>query len=217
MSEKLIRHHVFDALRLDIMSCGLLPGSEVRESALAQKYGVSKSPIRDALQKLEWEGLIEIVPRQGHRVAPISIADARDILELRAILEVAAVRKICADASADDLAQLDLFRTCDSESLRSYALYNRDFHVCISRMAGNQRQTATVLGLMENYDRLCIVSLSSRQDDKAAMAASLAEHNLIIDALQARDTRTAVRLSEKHIRMSKTQVMRGIKSQQVVG
>lgn len=216
MSNRLMRHHVFDALRVDIMSCELLPGEEVRESALAQKYGVSKSPIRDALQKLEWEGLVEISPRQGHRVAAISIADAQDILEFREILEVSAMRKICAKASPEDLAGLDSFRTCDAKNLRDYALYNRAFHVCISKLAGNQRQTATVLGLMENYDRLCIVSLSSRQNDLAAMAASLAEHNLIIDALQARDSRTAVRLSSKHIRKSQTQVMRGLKSQQEV-
>jgi DNA-binding GntR family transcriptional regulator len=53
-----MRHRVFEELRADIMSCALLPGEEVRESELAERYGVSKSPIRDALQKLELEGLV---------------------------------------------------------------------------------------------------------------------------------------------------------------
>ncbi|SEM90112.1 DNA-binding transcriptional regulator, GntR family [Loktanella fryxellensis] len=216
MSVRLMRHHIFDALREDIMSCGLLPGAEVRESALAEKYGVSKSPIRDALQKLEWEGLVEIAPRQGHRVAPISIQDAQDILDFREILEVSAVRRICADASAEALAALDAYRTCDSDNLRDYAVYNRAFHVCISTLAGNRRQTATVIGLMENYERLCIVSLSSRRDEAAAMSASLTEHVRIIDALQARDARTATRLSISHIRKSQAQVMRGLRNQPVV-
>jgi DNA-binding GntR family transcriptional regulator len=216
MSARLIRHHVFDALREDIMSCGLQPGQELRESALAEKYGVSKSPIRDALQKLEWEGLVEIAPRQGHRVAPISIADARDILEFREILELAAVRKICANASDADLATLDTFRTCESRNLREYAIYNRAFHVSISGFAGNQRQSATVLALMENYERLCIVSLSSRHKEAEAIAASLADHNQIIDALQAHDNKTAARISVRHIRKSQAQVMRGLKNQQIV-
>lgn len=216
MSAKLMRHQIFEQLRGDIMSCGLQPGEEVRESALAQKYGVSKSPIRDALQKLEWEGLVEIAPRQGHRVVPISINDARDILEMREILEAAAVRKIAAEGSDADLASLDEFRTTDVSNLKTYVRYNRDFHTRLGAMSGNVRQSTSMRTLMDNYERLCIVSLSSRQREAEAMAAALAEHNQIIDALQARDGRAAARLSVQHIRKSHVQVMRGLKKQQIV-
>ena len=99
MSSDLMRDRIFEELREDIMSCDLQPGEELREVALAKKYGVSKSPIRDALQRLEFEGLIEIAPRQGHRIAPISISDAHDILDLREILETAVARRIASDAS----------------------------------------------------------------------------------------------------------------------
>jgi DNA-binding GntR family transcriptional regulator len=216
MSAKLMRHHIFDTLRSDIMSCDLQPGEEVRESALAQKYGVSKSPIRDALQKLEFEGLVEIAPRQGHRVAQISISDANDILELREVLESAAMLKIAAEASAADLVDLDRFRKADVTNLRNYARYNHDFHVRLGVLAGNARQSAVMRMLMDNYERLCIVSLSSRRKEAEAMASALADHNRIIDALQARDGRTAARLSVRHIRKSHTQVMRGLKQQQIV-
>lgn len=216
MSAKLMRHQIFEQLRGDIMSCGLLPGEEVRESALAQKYGVSKSPIRDALQKLEWEGLVEIAPRQGHRVVPISISDARDILEMREILEAAAMRKIVAEVKDDDLAALDSFRTTDVSDLKSFVRYNRDFHTHIGNLSGNLRQSSAMRALMDNYERLCIVSLSSRQREAEAMSSALAEHNAIIDALQARDGRTAARLSVQHIRKSHVQVMRGLKNQQIV-
>lgn len=216
MSAKLMRHQIFEQLRGDIMSCGLQPGEEVRESALAQKYGVSKSPIRDALQKLEWEGLVEIAPRQGHRVMPISIGDARDILEMREILEAAAVRKIVADVGDTDLAALDEYRTADVSDLKNYVRYNREFHTRLGNMSGNLRQSSAMRTLMDNYERLCIVSLSSRQREAEAMVAALAEHNAIIDALQARDGRTASRLSVQHIRKSHVQVMRGLKKQHVV-
>jgi DNA-binding GntR family transcriptional regulator len=69
MTAELIRDRVFKDLRADIMSCALQPGEDVRESELAERYGVSKSPIRDALQKLELEGLVEIAARRGHRVS----------------------------------------------------------------------------------------------------------------------------------------------------
>lgn len=217
MPDGLIRHRIFDELRCDIMSCTLQPGSELRESELAQRYGVSKSPIRDALQKLEFEGLVQIVPRQGHRVVPISIGDARDILDLRETLEQAAVKKIAAEASDQDLEKLNKFRIADMATMRAFAAYNRSFHAEICHLAGNARQAAVMQSLMDNYERLCIVSLSSRHQEAAAMAAALQQHNQIIDALQARDGGSAARLSAKHIRKSQSQIMRGLKSRPVVG
>lgn len=216
MSAKLIRHRVFQELREDIMSCDLQPGAEVRESELAARYAVSKSPIRDALQKLEFEGLVEILPRKGHRVAPISISDAADILELRETLEAAAVRKIVAEASDDELSDLDRLREADTSSMAIFAKYNRDFHTHISGLAKNARMSDMVLRLMDNYERLCIVSLSYRQKETEAMIRALRDHNEIIDALQARDGSTAARLSRKHIRKSHGQVMRGLQNSQVV-
>jgi DNA-binding GntR family transcriptional regulator len=216
MSANLIRHRVFGQLRTDIMSCDLQPGSQVREGALAEKYGVSKSPVREALQRLEFEGLVEIAPRQGHRITPISISDAEDILELREILEAAASRQIAEKASDADLAALDEFRSCDLSSLKAFARYNRDFHARISDLSGNQRQSDTMCSLMDNYERLCIVSLSSRHQEAKTMHKALDDHNAIIDALQKRDARTAARLSTKHIRKSHRQIMSGLNSRPVV-
>lgn len=216
MATQLMRHRVFEELREDIMSCDLQPGTEVRESELAERYDVSKSPIRDALQRLEFEGLVEINPRKGHRVTPISIQDATDILEMREILEVAAQRKIAADASDEALAALNKFRVADLSSMNDFAHYNREFHAQIAAMSGNARLSDMMRSLMDNYERLCIVSLSVRKKEAAAMACALQEHIAIIDALQARDGRTAARLSKKHIRKSHVQVLRGLENRQIV-
>ena len=217
MTFGLKRQRIFEKLREHIMTCELQPGSELREGELAVRYGVSKSPIRDALQKLEFEGLVQIVPRQGHRVLPISIADARDILELRETLERAAVRKIVAEASDEDLEQLNRFRIADTSSVNVFARYNRKFHSELNELAANKRQSQIMHNLMENYDRLCIISLSSRHQPANTMATALQEHIEIIDALQARDHRIAAQRSARHIKKSQTQIMRGLESRPVVG
>ena len=216
MGHGLIRQKIFTELRRDILSCTLRPGEEIREIELANRFGVSKSPIRDALQRLEFEGLIEIVPRQGHRIAPISVSDAEDMLNLREILEAGAIRNIAANASDKTLADLDRFRSVDTGDLAGFAEYNRHFHLHISEISGNRRLADSMRSLMENYDRLCIVSLTSTLSEAGGMDDALGDHNAIIDALQAGTTAASVRASGRHIRKSHSQVMRGLRQRPVV-
>jgi len=216
MSNRLIRHEIYDQLRNDILSCSLSPGEEFREGELVAKFGVSKSPIRDALQRLELEGLIEISPRRGHRVAPISIADAEDLLDMRELLEAGALRLAIERASADELEKLDEFRTANTDDITVFADYNRQFHMTLCRVSNNQRLAASMALLMENYDRLCIVSLTSTRDQEGGMVEALADHNAIIDALQGRNVANAVRASAKHTKRSRVKIMRGLENRPVV-
>lgn len=217
MEKGLIRHHIYDQLREEILSCALPPGRAFREVEIAERFGVSKSPVRDALQRLALEGLVEIEPRRGHRVAPISVGDADDILGLREILEAGAMRSIAAKATDRQLADLDALREADTEDLQAFAEYNRTFHQTLCEASGNQRLAASMAVLMENYDRLCIVSLSSGEAPKVtSMTRALADHNEIIDALQARNATAAVRASSRHIRTSRRQVMNGLMARPIV-
>ena len=72
----LLRDNVYHSLRSDILSCRLPPGGEIRESELAERYEVSRQPVREALLRLEREHLVTVQPRQGYRVNPISLGDA---------------------------------------------------------------------------------------------------------------------------------------------
>ena len=94
----LMRDGVYEQIRADILSCALVPGSAVYENELAQRYSVSKSPVRDALLRLQEHGLVEVLPRKGYRIRPISIADAHDLYEMRVLLEKASVRRACDDS-----------------------------------------------------------------------------------------------------------------------
>src|SRR5690606_30885126 len=109
-SRRLVRTSVFQQLRADILSCALRPGSQLQERQLVERFQVSKSPIRDALLKLEEQNLIEVLPRKGYRVKPVSVADARELYELRQLLERECVSGLIEDAAPAVLSALDEFR-----------------------------------------------------------------------------------------------------------
>lgn len=209
------RDRVFQLVRQDILNCELKPGEELREADLAKRYGVSKTPVRDAMQKLEFEGLVDIEPRRGHRVRPISMRDAEDILDLRAILESAVVTKIARTAAAEELARLDLLRQGNTNSVQEFAEYNRGFHASLAAMSGNRRLAEETVRVMEFYDRLAIVSLTIYSRE-GGFDGPLADHNSIIDALQARNGRLAGRLVREHVERSRGQIMRGLIRQPVI-
>lgn len=212
----LMRHKVLDQIRQDILTCGLQPGEELREAELAERYSVSKSPVRDALQHLRFEGLVQTEPRRGHRVAPISISDARDILDMRETLEAAAALRMVKDASAEDLNRLDSFRDADVLCVRSFSRYNRQFHTVLAELSGNRRLAAEMRRLLDAYERLCLVSLERLHEDQGSFAQALADHCDLIDALQARDATKAKRISLRHVRRSRTNIMKGLESRPIV-
>ena len=79
----LLRDNVYESLRSDILTCHFAPGDDMREQDLAERYAVSRQPVREALLRLEREHLVTVQPRQGYQVNPISLADARDLLQFR--------------------------------------------------------------------------------------------------------------------------------------
>lgn len=212
----LMRSRVLTQMKEDIINCSLNPGEELREADLAERYNVSKSPVRDALQHLAYEGLIETMPRRGHRVVPLSISDAKDMLEMRETLEVAAARMISEKATAADLESLDTFRNSNASSIDEFAAYNHCFHNTIAVMSGNRRLADDMRRLLDAYYRLCLFSLSRVRETDMEMKVPLADHCDIIDALQARDARRATRATQRHIRHSRGQILRGLENRPIV-
>src|ERR1700712_3818899 len=97
----LLRDSIYQAIRWAILNCEFEPGQELREQVLAERYHVSRSPVRDSLLRLELENLVTVLPRQGYRVNPISIPDVENLFELRLLIEPACA---AAAARADDAA-----------------------------------------------------------------------------------------------------------------
>src|SRR5215470_18708515 len=120
----LLRDDVYERLRADILSCQLAPGDDMREQELAERYAVSRQPVREALLRLEREHLVTVQPRQGYRVNPISLSDARDLLQFRLVLEPACVAEAIESASDAVLEALDEFRLFSGDH-EAFITYNR--------------------------------------------------------------------------------------------
>lgn len=212
----LIRNKVYEEIRRDIVSCRFEPGQELRETDLADRYNVSKSPVREALQRLQFESLVETTPRRGHRVTPISVSDAYDILEMREALETAALRRIVKNAPEDGLASLNCLREVNLDCMETFTRYNRRFHVELAVLSGNGRLAAETRRLLDAYQRLCLVSLDRLNTDRGNPSKALADHCQIIEALQARDARAAVKASQRHFRQSRGLIERGLANRPIV-
>ena len=203
------RERIFSLIRENILACELMPGAELREAELARRYGVSKTPVRDAMQRLEYEGLIEIEPRRGHRVRPISMRDAEDLIEVRSILESAAVTKAAKVACDAELQSLDTFRRPNAGGVDAFAEYNRKFHIALAELSRNRRLAEEITRMMEFYDRLALVSLASLSKS-VGLEMPLADHCAIIDSLQARNGRLAARQMRQHVARSRSAIMKGL-------
>jgi DNA-binding GntR family transcriptional regulator len=212
----LLREKVYDQLRSDMISCRLAPGTDIRENELALRFGVSKSPVRDALMRLEREGLVITLPRQGYRVAPVSVSDVQDMFHLRDALERACMERIVRRASDEQLAQLDRFRIFDGATWDGgFVSYNRDFHHTLARIAGNARMRDHLIDLIDQMERAVQLSLSSLK--KGDPQSLVDEHRQIIDALQARETVRAQRLASRHVAGAGKRVMQAMSRVVIAG
>jgi GntR family transcriptional regulator, rspAB operon transcriptional repressor len=213
------RENLYLRLREDILSCALAPGQDLHESELAARFAVSKSPIRDALMRLEADRLVTVQARKGYRVAPISLTDAADLFDLRAVLEVATAKGVAQSASDADIAKLDRFRSLESWGKSwgkeiDFVAYNREFHLGVAKLCPNLRISATAKDVIEQFDRLVRLDVTtSRPSDARSM---ITDHNQIIDALQARDDRKAARLVNQHIERAKRRLIGSLERARIV-
>lgn len=206
---RLLRETVYEQLRADMISCTLAPGTELREAELASRFDMSKSPVRDALMRLEREGLVITLPRQGYRVAPVSLADVLDMFHLRAALERACVERIVLNASDEQLRSLDEFRQLDAAAWEGgFIAFNRAFHRRIAELGGNARMRDQLNDLIDLLERAVQVSVASI--NKGDPQALVTEHTEIINALQARALKRAQRLAEQHITAAGKRVSKAI-------
>jgi DNA-binding GntR family transcriptional regulator len=190
----------YSALREAILDLRLKPGDALVEQKLAAALGTSKTPIRQALHRLEQTGLVRATPGRGYYVAPLSLRDAHEILAIRAVLEGLAAELACARLSEADLHGLgDLLREAEDayargEAARSVEL-GHGFHQALIDAADNDRLVFLIGVLSDQYRRVRLVS----NQNLARVPRSIAEHAAVFRALEARDATETGQAMRRHL------------------
>ena len=203
MSEYLpLRDVVFNTLRQAILTGELKPGERLMEIHLADRLGVSRTPIREAIRKLELEGFVTMVPRKGAQVARISEKNLKDVLEVRRALDTLAVKLACEKMTADVKEELkkageDFKDAVKNSGDNPKKITEADvrFHDIILKSSGNERLVMLVNNLAEHLYRYRLEYIK----DSAYHKRLISEHEAIVDAIIKGDKEAAASAVVIHI------------------
>ncbi len=206
-----LRDIVFNTLREAILSGDLLPGERLMETQLAEKIGVSRTPIREAIRKLELEGLVEMIPRKGAQVASMTKKDIQDVLEVRAVLEELAVKLACKKITDEQMYNLKIINedfsiAVEKQNLQMMANKDVEFHDIIFKIADNDKLTQIINNLREQIYRYRVVYLN----DKTYLQTIQDEHNEIIIAIEEKNIDMAITTIRKHILNQEKAVLKSV-------
>ena len=192
-----LRTQVAERIRGAIVTGRLRPGEALTETALAEQLNVSRAPIREAIQDLENEGLVETVAYRGKRVKPLTVREVSEIREMRQHFEVMAVRRIVQQGmevealKAPCRAMEEAASAGDREAL---VAADEAFHRTLIRLSDHQLLAQLWAGL---YPRIHQI-MSLRTDQDVDLRDIAGTHPPIVDALEAHDVERAVRLVSEH-------------------
>jgi DNA-binding GntR family transcriptional regulator len=188
---------ITSALREMILKGQLGIGVQLKQEALAQRFGVSRIPVREALKKLQAEGLIEHTANTGSVVAAKSTQDLLETLDIRIALETRALKiAVPKMTKADIKAARDIIARYDaSDSPREWTELNLEFHLCLYRASGRPK----LLKMIEDIVRSIDIHLRAHQSSTVGRKSPQTEHKDILKACAAGDADLAVSLLEQHI------------------
>ena len=190
---------VYDYLKKKIIANQLKPLEPLNEADLAAELQVSKTPVREALQQLEKDDLIDIIPQKGWFVSGINIKDIRELFEVREILECSAVRMAVLKAENDRFIALQnkLSEIANGKNPSDLLRRGDLIHINIIESLQNKRLLEMYRSLMEHYSRTRIYFVN--QFDESRLEDASKEHQEILDAIIAKDVIAAEELMRKHL------------------
>ncbi len=207
-----LRDVVFKAIRDDILSEKLVSGERLMEKHLADKLGVSRTPVREALSKLEQEGFIEMTPRKGATVSIVRKKDIEDVLKIRAVLEGLAAKLACQNLNENIIKKLELAKkefdiAVEEKNIEKMATTDMKFHDIIFSLSGNQKLVQIISNLREQIYRYRVAYLK----DKNYRVKIIAEHNEILNAIKSGDPEYASNTAMLHIQNQENAVVKSLK------
>lgn len=209
-----LREVVFRTLRKAILRGDLKPDERLMEIKLADRLGVSRTPIREAIRMLQHEGLVINTPRKGAQVAKITAKDLKDVLEVRGGLEDLAVRLASKRINKKQMAELvaasERFREAVStEQLIELAETDEAFHALIYEATGNDRLVQMLNNIKDQMYRYRVEYLK----DEESRELLIEEHTMICHTLEARDEKAAAEIMRMHIERQERHIRQKLKEQ----
>lgn len=209
---KPLRDIVFESLREAIIDGSLKPGERVMEVQLAEKLGVSRTPVREAIRKLELEGLLIMVPRKGAYVADVSFKDVLDVLEIRASLEGLAASLAAEKMTEEEVQILQMksreFSKCvENDDVQGMIHKDSEFHDIILKSARNAKLLNIIEGLRDQVQRFRVVYFT--EFNKSSYLTQ--EHQRVLEAISNRDSEVAQKYAQQHIENIKNYIISRMK------
>ena len=198
---------------LEEISLGdLLPGARLRETELAERLGISRTPVREAIRQLEADGLVAHIPRQGATIRVLDYTEVMELYEMRAVLEGTAARlaaRAASDLELDELGALNAELAAATDARSAYEL-NRQFHMTLLDAAKNRYLIRSVNALQKTL--LIIGPSTLAEADRASQAVK--EHSDLLDALKDRDGPRAESLMRAHIEAAHRVRLKALRSRE---
>ena len=194
-----LREKILENIRDAIISGSLKAGSRVSEPELAERYGISRTPIREAFRQLESEGYLTVIPRRGAVVSEFSQKDVEEFYAIKSILEGYAARRACEKLTEKELGRLQavndrLAELAEHNDIKTFFRVHGDFHDMFIKAADNEKLRELISSLVTRFQRLRLMSLSL----PGRMRISVQEHEKIIEAFRNKDAETAETLVRKN-------------------
>jgi len=183
-----LREKILEMIRDAILKGTMKPGERVSEPELAERFGISRTPIREAFRQLESEGYLEVIPRKGAVVASLSERDIEEFYAIKIILEGFAAKMAAEKLSEKDIERLEsinerLQKIADDGDVKSFFRVHNEFHDLFIKAAGNDKLYEMINQLVMRFKRLRLASLSQ----PGRMEISVEEHRNMIEAFKNHD------------------------------
>lgn len=191
---------IVEAITAAIVERRLMPGTKLAEQKIADIFQVSRTLVRQALNQLSRDRLVTLEPARGARVAEPSVDEARQVFDVRNMLEAAMIRRLCASITPQQVAELRAHLQDERSAVGRTDVSGRtrllaDFHVVLARMLGNETLAQMLADLLSRCSLIALMYQSAH-----SAGHSFDEHVAIVDALERRDAKAAVKLMEDHLR-----------------
>ena len=194
-----LREKILEHIRDAIISGALKAGTRVSEPELAERYGISRTPIREAFRQLESEGYLTVIPRRGAVVSEFSQKDIEDFYAIKSILEGYAARQACSRLTDKELGRMQanncrLTELATLKDIKTFVRVHNDFHETFIKAADNEKLRELITSVVTRFQRLRLMSLSL----PGRMEIVIQEHAKIIEAFCRKDAEAAEMLVQKN-------------------